>query len=154
VAAPYAKVHGALVQDPQALFHRATAGAAEQTRSLVASLRVKLAGLEVSAEVTVEILEIHETTSPLGEHRTRVNLAWKAANAAGFFPTMMATIDAYPLTATETQLELQGKYRPPLGLVGNAADALVGHRIAEASVHRFIEQVAAQLNSELSGARA
>jgi hypothetical protein len=44
----------------------------------------------------------------------------------------------YPLTATETQLDFWGIYEPPLGAVGKAMNAIIGHRIAEASVHRFI----------------
>ena len=37
-----------------------------------------------------------------------------------------------------------------LGVVGDAMDALVGRRIAEASVHRFINDVARYLREELA----
>ena len=53
---------------------------------------------------------------------------------------MTAVLAVYPLTATETQLDFSGQYDPPLGAVGDAVDALVGHRIAEASVHRFVTE--------------
>ncbi len=66
------------------------------------------------------------------------------------FPLMKAELCFYPLTATETQLDFSGKYEAPFGFLGNAVDAVVGYRIAEASVHRFIENVAAHLKSELS----
>jgi hypothetical protein len=35
-------------------------------------------------------------------------------------------------------------------VVGDAIDALVGHRVALASVHRFLADVAALLRSELA----
>ena len=62
---------------------------------------------------------------------------------------MEATLSVYPLSAHETQIDLHGRYRPPLGAVGNALDVLVGHRIAEASVLRFVQDIAARINAEL-----
>jgi hypothetical protein len=55
----------------------------------------------------------------------------------------------FPLTSTETQLEIEGAYRPPLGIVGNAIDAAVGHRVAEATVHRFLDDVVERIRREL-----
>ena len=56
----------------------------------------------------------------------------------------------YPLTATETQLDVLGRYEPPMGVLGDAVDAVVGNRIAEASVHRFIADVATYLRTHLA----
>ena len=53
------------------------------------------------------------------------------------------------VSATETPHDLRGTYEPPGGLLGSAADILVGHRIAEASVHRFLDEVASRLSQEL-----
>jgi hypothetical protein len=36
-------------------------------------------------------------------------------------------------------------------MVGSLIDSVVGHRIAEASVHQFISDVGAYLRSELKG---
>jgi len=60
---------------------------------------------------------------------------------------MKGTLAAYPITSTETQLDFSGHYAPPmgLGLMGKAIDAIVGRRIAEASVHSFVSEVAAFL---------
>ena len=54
---------------------------------------------------------------------------------------MEGTFSVYPLSPTETQLDLQGRYRPPLGGVGSAINAVVGHRIAEATVLRLLRDV-------------
>jgi hypothetical protein len=64
---------------------------------------------------------------------------------------MEATLSIYALSATETQIALDGRYRPPLGALGHALDAMVGHPIAEASVLRFVQDVAARINAELGG---
>ena len=73
----------------------------------------------------------------------------KAARAASIFPQMEATLSAWPLSADETQLELDGSYLPPLGTVGKALDSLLLHRIAEAAMHRFLEDVVEQLRKDL-----
>jgi hypothetical protein len=51
---------------------------------------------------------------------------------------MKGALSIYPLTATETQLDFWGLYELPFGAVGKAMNAIVGHRIAEVSGHRFI----------------
>jgi hypothetical protein len=66
------------------------------------------------------------------------------------FPLMSSVLTIYPLTATETQLDFLGRYDPSLGVVGDAMDALVGRRIAEASVHRFITDVAQYLRDHIA----
>jgi len=53
------------------------------------------------------------------------------------------------LTATETQLDFRGVYEPPFGAVGKVMNAVAGHRIAEVSVHRFINDVAGYLRHTL-----
>jgi hypothetical protein len=63
---------------------------------------------------------------------------------------MHAELAIYPLTATETQLELRGHYEPPLGALGAAVNALVGHRIADLSVHRFLSEVAGHLRAAVT----
>lgn len=65
------------------------------------------------------------------------------------FPFMKAELSIYPLTATETQLDFLGVYEPPLGALGKALNAIVGHRIAEASVHRFVSDVAGYLRQSI-----
>ena len=63
---------------------------------------------------------------------------------------MKATLSVWALTATETQLAFSGTYEPPLGPLGRAMNALIGHRIAQASVHRFLKDVAEYLRQTLA----
>ena len=92
-----------------------------------------------------------ETFERNGTPGTRALLEWKAARRSRLFPLMNAVLTIYPLTSTETQLDFAGRYRPPFGALGKVVNAAVGHRIAEACVHRFVADVAHHLRAELTG---
>jgi hypothetical protein len=77
-------------------------------------------------------------------------LEWEAATMPGLFPFMKGELSVYPLTSTETQLDFCGIYEPPFGAVGKTMNAIVGHRIAEVSVHRFVSDVAGYLRQALA----
>ena len=112
--------------------------------------------LEIGTDVVIEVLGIEERQEgPAGHTPTSVvRLRWSSARAASLFPAMEAELAIYPLSRDETQIELRGRYRPPFGPVGGALDSLVGHRVAEASVHRFVTDVATQLRAEVTTARS
>jgi len=147
----YEKVKDALARDALGLFQRATGSATSRARELAATLRVAVGALELGADVKIAVRSVNERTSALGDRKTELQIAWTAASAAGLFPSMEATLSIYPLSAHETQIELDGAYRPPLGTVGHAIDAVVGHRVAEASVLRFVQDIAGRINRELAG---
>ncbi len=72
-------------------------------------------------------------------------LRWEAATAEDLFPVLSADLELVPLQGEGCQLTLMGSYRPPLSAVGDATDRLLGHRVAEATVRRFVLDVAARL---------
>lgn len=129
---------------------RATSSASTRGASLAASLRVEVGSFELGADIRLTVREVREgTVQPGSRPSVVVDLAWEALRNPGLFPTMLAQVEASALTATETQLEIRGEYSPPLGVVGAAVDAAVGHRIAEASVHHFLMDIVAQIQAEL-----
>jgi hypothetical protein len=142
---PYAAVRDALALDPLAIFRKATSAAASRADALSAELRTRLGPLEIATDIDIRVVAIEESTALLDTPTTRITLEWQAARHPGLFPTMQAVLSIYALTATVTQLDLQGDYEPPLGPLGRVIDAALGHRVAEASVHRFIEQVGSHL---------
>lgn len=78
-------------------------------------------------------------------------LRWEATGPGGsLFPVLDAdlTLSPAPGLGSRSVLELAGVYRPPLGLVGQALDRTVLHRVAVATVRRFLARVAAQLADE------
>jgi hypothetical protein len=134
--------------DAVGVFQRATATAAERAQSLLSTMRATIGPFELGTEVVVRVRGIEESSGPLGP-TTRLSLTWHAAQRTELFPTMEATLAVYALGPGETQLDFSGKYRPPLGVVGAAFDAMLGHRIAEATVHRFLEEVSQRVRMDV-----
>jgi len=150
---PYDRIAQVLRNDAVGLFHRATTAAGARAENVAAKLKINVAGFEIGKDVKVELVSLDDTVHAPGEHvgpATALGLRWVAASAAAFFPSMRAELHIYPLSADETQLDLVGSYTPPGGLLGSAADAIAGRRIAEASVHRFLEEIAARLSADLA----
>jgi hypothetical protein len=151
---PYENVRDALCRDAPGVFQAATRVAASRAHEVASELRVHVGALEIAAEIKVTIKQVEvRPAESLSTPVTRLHVEWEAARRPGLFPLMRAELAVYPLTATETQLDLTGRYEPPLGLIGGAVDALVGHRIAEASVHRFVTDVADYLRRTLGSGR-
>ncbi len=155
VRRPYERVHERLLEDPRRLLRRASTVAAARAQALRAQLRAVARPLERVAQVEIRVSSIEGARSPLDEHSTRFVHELRAARASAAFPLMHAILRAYPLTLTETQLELEGTYAPPPAALGEeiATDeisAVIGRRIVEASMLRFIQEVAAHLRVELA----
>jgi hypothetical protein len=149
VNSPYQAVRAALHARPLELFKQATTSAAARADSVTAGLRVGAMGHEIGVSINIHIDAVGDEEGVAGlSPVTCVRLGWEAANAAALFPLMSANLRAWPLSSSETQLEIEGDYRPPLGPVGNAIDAAIGHRVAEASVHRFLEDIVEQLRRD------
>lgn len=148
---PYEKVRDAMRADALDILRSATQAAASRAHTVAAGLHVNIAGIKIGAEIDLKIEDMAEATGEThAENALHITLEWEAAKAARLFPLMRGTLSAYPLSGTETQLDFDGHYEPPLGALGTALDAVAGHRIAEASVHRFITDVAAYLRETLS----
>jgi hypothetical protein len=154
VPRPFGEVRELLRQRPLEVFRHATTTAAERASAIAANLHAVAAGLDVGVGIAIRVQGVHDEEGVAGVSPvTRVVLVWEAARSPAFFPVMQAELVIWPLTSTETQLEIVGAYRPPLGIVGNAVDAALGHRVAEAVVQRFLEDVAQQVGRELPPAR-
>jgi hypothetical protein len=151
---PYAAVRDALTQDAPALFQAATKAAATRADSVASELHAGIGGIGIEAEIRITVKNIEEKVSEaMSIPVTKLQVEWEASTMPHLFPLMRADISIYPLTATETQLDFWGQYEPPLGALGKAVNAVIGHRIAEASVHRFVSDVARHLRVNGTGSR-
>ena len=151
---PYEPVRDALQKNALSIFQRATKLAEDRSGDLVASLSVDLAGVKVTKDIAIQVGDIREEAAGHGElsRVTHIPLEWEAADSPGLFPAMRAELKVYPLSFTETQVELSGSYDPPMGVLGSAVDRMLGHRLAEASVHRFVRAIVERLKVDLGGA--
>jgi hypothetical protein len=148
---PYERVRDTLRQNALNVFQSATKAAAYRAQSIAAELCVDIGGVGVKTDITISVKNIEEKTSDATSTPvTRMLLEWEAATKPHLFPLMKGELSIYPLTTTETQLDFWGIYEPPFGAVGKAMNAIVGHRIAEVSVHRFITDVAGYLRQALA----
>jgi hypothetical protein len=147
----YEKVRDLLMADAAPAFSRATKRAAARADDLASQLHVSIGGLEVGTDVEIAVQKVEET---VGTSRatpvTRIQFEWKAKQKPQLFPLMHAELAVYPLTGSETQLDFSGSYEPPLGVVGKGLDAVMGRRIADASIHRFVTEVAEYLRSTVN----
>jgi hypothetical protein len=132
------------------VFQHATNAAGERAGGIVSRLRLEGPGLEVGVDVRVQVTPSPEEPSQGGLPAvTHLHLSWRAANAAALFPSMSADLALSPLTFAETLVEFDGTYTPPFAAAGKVFDAVLGHRIAEATVHHFVNDVLEQLRREL-----
>jgi hypothetical protein len=147
---PYERVRDALRQDALTVFQSATKAAASRAQSIAAELHVDIGGIGIKTDIRISVKNVKEKLDAVSTPATRLLLEWEAATMPRLFPLMKAELSIYPLTPTETQLDFLGLYEPPFGAVGKAMNAIVGHRIAEVSVHRFINEVAEYLRQALA----
>jgi hypothetical protein len=147
---PYDKVRDVLTANATVAFGRATTGAAKRAEAVASQLRVSIAGIEVGKDIEISVLKVEETPAA-GRNPpvTHIQFEWKAIESPGLFPLMRAELAVYPLTGSETQLDFSGSYEPPLGVLGSALNAVAGNRIADASIHRFVTEVAEYLRTTL-----
>lgn len=128
---PYVAVRDAVLADPEATLRHG------------ADLHVSAGPVVVGALIDIKVVSVEEDTAY--KPRTRVQVEWSAVRNPRLFPTMRGTLSIYPLSPTETQLDFAGSYDPPLGVVGDALDAVALQRLARASVDGFIKDVARSL---------
>ena len=148
---PYDRVRDALKRNALAVFQSATKAAASRAESVAAELHVDFAGLGVTADINIFVKSIDEKPADdISPASTKLLVEWEATTLPRLFPFMRGELAVYPLTSTETQLDFCGIYEPPFGAIGKTMNAIAGHRIAEASVHRFVTQVAGYLRHALT----
>lgn len=148
---PYIAVRNLIARDATALFQRATTMANARAGVLDSTLKVTIAGRELERDVRIAITSLDLSGRPpsaMALPAIAVAFSWRAASAASLFPSMRAELTVYPLSGDETQLDLHGWYQAPGGFIGDVADALVGHRIAEVSFDRFLEDVVRRLGAD------
>lgn len=68
-------------------------------------------------------------------------LAWRARLADRVFPRLVGELELAATSEVTCRLTLVGGYQTPVSVVGDAADRLLGHHVAEAVIRSFLEDV-------------
>jgi hypothetical protein len=72
-----------------------------------------------------------------------LTMRWDAIGTGGrLFPALDADLTLTPVGPHASLLRLTGVYRPPLGMLGAAADRLILHRVAYATIEVFMGRLA------------
>ena len=89
--------------------------------------RMKVAGAHVEKEAVV------------------VPITWRSLEGQALLPTFEGRLRLYRVPDGTNQLELEGHYAPPGGVLGRAADAAAMYAVAQATVEDFVERIAGVL---------
>jgi hypothetical protein len=85
---------------------------------------------------------------------TSLPMTWEPLGMDGLFPRLDADLEVGPLGHDRTQLAISARYRPPLGVLGQAIDRVLLHRVAEATVKDFLDRVGKAITGQAAVAGA
>lgn len=91
------------------------------------------------------VMAVGPATTAHGALRRLVR--WRAADTDAAVPMLEADLELAPLPGYGCQLSLIGSYRAPLTAAREAGDRLLGHRVVEACVRRFVLDLAERLEA-------
>lgn len=107
-------------------------------------VRMRAVGVMVDA-----VVDVGPATEP-GDGLLVRPLAWRAHQADRLFPRMVGELELSAIDAGTCRLSLIGGYEPPVSVIGDAADQLVGRHVATSVVRDLLDDVADRL-VELTG---
>jgi hypothetical protein len=134
---PSADVESVLLDDPRAWLPGLMEEARDRGDRLLAEVGLGRETGKIRKQVSVELGEPQRFPSKI-----LLPVAWRAAGGEALFPSLDADIEVASLGDLKTQLSMNARYEPPLGLVGRVIDRLLLHRVAEATIRDFLEHVA------------
>lgn len=137
---PIAEVEEALLRTPERWIPELASSAEERGDRLLADVGFAVSGHQVGKRVEIEL---GPAVRMIG--RTWLPILWHATGPKGLFPSLEGELEVAALGPGLTQLGLSARYKPPFGLIGESVDRALLHRVAEATVHDFVERVGAAL---------
>lgn len=144
---PRAALEAALLSVPESLIPSIAVIADDRGQHLLAEVGFAVDGHRVSKHVEIDVGKPVESAT-----RTWIPISWRATGPTGFFPVLEAELELASLGARLTQLSLNGRYQPPLGLVGRTIDKALLARVAEATIKDFVDRLANAIEAALTPA--
>jgi hypothetical protein len=108
------------------------------------------ANLGIDRDVEVKFVPVHGHKGERLLH-DELQFVWEPAGG-GPFPTFTGTLKMHPL-GTQTEIVLSGEYEPPFGVVGEAFDAVIGKRIAEATAQMLLDMLQLELEADFAAVK-
>ena len=117
---------------------------AERSVEVKVPLRDFIAGLPGAARAPVQmVFALHPDEAESGRLHDALAIEWHAGTR--LFPLFHGTLRLRIASVEMTRLTFEGAYRPPLGTFGVVFDALIGRRIARATMREMLDRIAAAL---------
>jgi hypothetical protein len=140
LAAP--RVEAALLAAPDGWLPAVAADASRHGERLLARARGGAAGGAADGADGGEPVEVELGRAVRFPSKLALPISWWQANGGGMLPALDAEIEVGTLGPDHTQLALNGRYARPTGTDGRVVDRFLLHRVAEATVKRFLDEVA------------
>ncbi len=140
---PIADVELALLHTPAEWIPGLASSAEEHGHQLLGEVGLPVSGRHVGKQVEIELGAPVRTSG-----RTWLPVTWRATGPRGIFPNLEGELEVASLGPHLTQLGLSARYKPPFGLVGESLDRALLHRVAEATIHDFVERVGVALRQQ------
>jgi hypothetical protein len=142
IPAAFQVIEERLLRSPEAWMPGLARDAEERGELLLAEVGFGPHGARLEKEVQIDLGVPIQFPS-----KTVLPMSWRATGAEGLFPSLEADVEVAALGPKRTQLSISARYRPPLGVVGRAIDRALLHRVAEATLKDFLDQVSDSLGS-------
>ncbi len=85
------------------------------------------------------VFALHPDDTETGRGHDAMMIEWRAGTR--LFPDFHGTLRLRIASVETTRLTFEGAYRPPFGAPGVVFDAVIGHRIAEATMRDLIKRI-------------
>ena len=118
----------------------------------IANETVSLETSGTKVKVGSSVLMAKTVDVSLGEPRIRPNavvvpMIWTPTGTSKLFPTLEAGLELSALDSGVCRLGITGRYRVPLGLIGEVVNNAFMHRIAEDTIRRFLTQISSVMEA-------
>ena len=133
---PVATVKQALVNAPAGWLSAMAGEAQARGDGLLGEVGVGPLSVRLRRQVRIRLGEPVQFPS-----MTSLPLTWEPVGLEGLLPQLDANLELGSLGQDRTQLAISARYRPPLGVVGRAADRVLLHRVAEATLKDFLDRL-------------
>ncbi|MFT7598926.1 MAG: hypothetical protein ACI8TP_001851 [Acidimicrobiales bacterium] len=145
---PYGAIADLLEANPAAIMAAAAEQAVAAANEVVVHVEGKWAWFDLNEDVRAELGQLDR-----GAAMARLPISWGADKHKRLLPSLKGNLSVMSLSAKHSEISFTALYAPPLGLFGGVEDFLLGRRILEQVIGRFLDEVVAHLEDQLPDKR-
>lgn len=131
-------------ENPGGVVSGATKAAVSTANEVVVHLEGKWAWFDLDESVDAQVGALERDRS-----MARIPLSWKADRHKRLLPSLTGHLSIYSLSAKHTEISYTATYTPPLGLFGGVEDFLLGRKVLEAVLGRFLDEIVTHVEDNI-----